>query len=190
MSWEVFLLTIPFWLYMLGGVIWVLALIHIWFDADEVYGTGWFWMIMVLFVPLIAIPSYWLMKMGTHRSLDDDIVASERLKRKRAWRQAQGAARSKLLGDRAPDVEPGRLAGSKARKPFKPYSSSFAPAAEHLKEVAAKYRDSILRQPDPEQETKRETGIESPRKDAPSWHERLSWREQQLRGNGDAEVPF
>lgn len=188
MSWEVFLLTIPFWLYMLGAVIWVLALIHIWFDADEVYGTGWFWMLMVLFVPLIAIPSYWLMKMGTHRSLDDDIAASERLKRKRAWRQAQGAARSKLLGDRLPDVEPERLAGSKGRKSFKPYSSSFAPAAEHLKAVAAKYRDSILRQPDPEQETKR--GAETPPVEAPSWHERLSWREQQLRGNGDAEVPF
>lgn len=74
-------------IFVLLSVFWILALIYIMFDADELYGTGWFWFICVLVVPVIAIPVYGLMKLGTHRSWKAEMAALDRQERKRALGQ-------------------------------------------------------------------------------------------------------
>jgi len=65
-------------LFIAGMITWAVLLVITWNDADETYGTGLFWGMTVLFVPLIALPVYWLMRLGTHRSWKEDIEASER----------------------------------------------------------------------------------------------------------------
>lgn len=112
---------------------WAVALVLIALDADETYGTGLFWMLAVLCAPLIAIPVYWLMRIGTHRSLDADIAASERLERKKMLGQRlSGMALDidrQLGGERDEQAAIGE--GSVRLKPrFTPFRASFAPEAE------------------------------------------------------------
>ncbi|MBN2083363.1 hypothetical protein JW859_14295 [bacterium] len=66
-----------------GTILWAVLLVVTWNDADETYGTGLFWGLMVLFVPCAALPVYWLMRLGTHRSWREDLAASERRDRRR-----------------------------------------------------------------------------------------------------------
>jgi len=77
--------------FMLLTILWAVALVAIWNDADETYGTGLFWALAVLVAPVFSIPIYWLMRLGTHRSLDEEIAADERLERKAAWERAANA---------------------------------------------------------------------------------------------------
>jgi len=60
------------------AILWAVALVAIWRDADETYGTGLFWGICVLVAPLAAIPAYLLMRIGTHRSWREELAALDR----------------------------------------------------------------------------------------------------------------
>gem|GEM_PF-2910402 len=122
-----------FLVFIVLAILWAVALVVIAQDADETYGTGLFWMLAVLCAPLIAIPAYWLMRIGTQRSLDADIAASERLQRRKMLDQRlSGMALDldrQLGGERDDGTAVGE--GSLRLKPrFTPFRASFAPEAE------------------------------------------------------------
>jgi len=119
--------------FMLLTILWAVALVAIWNDADETYGTGLFWALAVLVAPVFSIPIYWLMRLGTHRSLDEEIAADERLERKKAFGQRFSGLALDLDRQLNPDLgkgaslDDGRGGG---RPGFKPFTPTFAAEAE------------------------------------------------------------
>lgn len=114
-------------------ICWAVALVVIAQDADETYGTGLFWMLAVLCAPLIAIPVYWLMRIGTQRSLDADIAASERLERKKMLGQRLSGMALDLDRQLSGEQDDGAAVGEgslRLRPRFTPFRASFAPEAE------------------------------------------------------------
>ena len=124
-------------LFILGAVVWILALIHIWNDADELYGTGWFWMVCVLLVPPIAIPAYWLMKLGTHRNWKEELAALDREEHKRDQGQRFSGQvfdiQRRLQGGTCSTDEYGCVEVEK-RVRFRPFRPTFAASAERLRQ--------------------------------------------------------
>lgn len=124
---------VMFLVFIALAICWAVALVVIAIDADETYGTGLFWMLAVVVAPLIAIPVYWLMRIGTHRSADEDIAADERLQRRKMLGQRlSGMALDidrQITGRLPAETEVGE--GSLRLRPrFKPFRASFAPEAE------------------------------------------------------------
>ncbi|HES58255.1 MAG TPA: PLDc_N domain-containing protein [Firmicutes bacterium] len=133
-----------FWIYglfMAATVIYLLAIIWVFRDADETYGTGLFWALCMIVVPLITFPVYLLMRMGTHRSVDEDLAAWKRRER----RQRLGYRHSGMVMDLSNELQDevrwqegndGYTIGT-ARKPenFKPFSHTFADSAERLRRL-------------------------------------------------------
>ena len=106
--------------------LWALAMIHIWYDADNVYGNGWFWLILVIIVPVIAIPLYWLMKRFTHRSWKQELETDERSEYKHAlWGHL-----SDSQGDSLGGVGQVKERSGFTAKGFKPYRAEFASEVE------------------------------------------------------------
>jgi hypothetical protein len=119
--------------FIMLAILWAVALVVIAQDADETYGTGLFWMLAVLCAPLIAIPVYWLMRIGTERSLDADIAASERLQRRKMLGQRLSGMALDLDRQLGSERDEGTVVGegSLRLKPrFTPFRASFAPEAE------------------------------------------------------------
>lgn len=120
-------------LFIVLSLVWCLALIYIMFDADELYGTGWFWFLLVLLVPLIAIPAYGLMKLGTHRSWKDEMAALDRQEHKRALGQRFSGIALDLdrqLGTGAVQVSDGDDTETAPATGFIPFRPVFAAPAE------------------------------------------------------------
>jgi len=119
--------------FMLLTILWAVALVVIWNDADETYGTGLFWALAVLVAPVFSIPIYWLMRLGTHRSLDEEIAADERLERKKAFGQRFSGLALDLERQLHPNCEAESVEddGRLDRRPdFKPFTPTFAAQAE------------------------------------------------------------
>lgn len=124
--------------FIILAICWAVALVAIWNDADETYGTGFFWALAVLLAPVVAIPAYWLMRRGTHRSLNDEIIADERLERKKALGQRFSGMALDLdrqLGHAPPEGQAPTAGGQPAD--FKPFTPTFAAQAENWRRQVA-----------------------------------------------------
>jgi hypothetical protein len=179
MSWQITALALPFTLCLILAIVWAAALIYIWFDADEVYGTGWFWMLMVLVAPIIAIPAYFLMKLSTHRGWRGYLEAEDRLERKRMLRGGHVSA-LKLLEKSNADADP-EIADDGERAAFEPFRPTFAAPAERLRSIAEHRGPADLTAEHSSSDTQESAG---------TVHERLSWRRRRLRDAGPEEPPF
>lgn len=130
-----------FALYAAGFTLYLFALIWVYRDADETYGTGPFWLICMAVVPLITFPVYLLMRMGTHRSVDEDLAAWKR----REHEKRLGYHHSGTVMDLSEDLKDevrwssgndGYTIGTSHPGPdFKPFQSSFSESAERLRRL-------------------------------------------------------
>lgn len=123
--------------FVLLALVWAMTVIYIWYDADEVYGTGWFWLIATLVAPFIAVPVYSLMKLGTHRNWKQEIAAQERREHKRdsgqrysgqAWELTQRLSGGTCSNDSHGCVEVDQ------RVRFRPFRHTFAARAERMRQ--------------------------------------------------------
>ena len=74
-----------FGLYVVLILFWVLTLFWIWQDADETYGYGWFWALMMLIFPVITLVVYLITKRMTHRTVSEDLKAWENRESRHGW---------------------------------------------------------------------------------------------------------
>jgi hypothetical protein len=133
-----------FWiygLYMAGTVLHLLAIIGVYRDADETYGTGLFWALCMIIAPLVTFPVYLLMRRGTHRSVDEDLAAWKRRER----RQRLGYRHSGTVMDLNRDLQDEvrwregndgyTISTARAPSGFKPFNHTFADSAERLRRL-------------------------------------------------------
>jgi len=128
-------------IFFLVAICWAVMLVVIWNDADEVYGTGFFWAFAVLIAPVVAIPAYWLMRLGTHRSLNDEIIADERLARRKAMGQRFSGLALDLdrqLGNAPARSQLDPEAAGQGPAGFKPFTPTFAAEAESWRRRTAR----------------------------------------------------
>lgn len=124
--------------FMLLVILWAVSLVVIWNDADETYGTGFFWALAVLVAPFAAIPAYWLMRLGTHRSLSEDIAASERQERRKQLGQRLSGMALDIDRQMSPgkSPEPSQPSGG-PRSEFTPFTPTFAAEAEEWRRLGS-----------------------------------------------------
>lgn len=125
-----------FGLYALMAIIHMVLVVWIYRDADETYGTGCFWALCLIVVPFIALPVYLFMKLGTHRSISEDLAAYER----REKQQRLGYRFSGTVMDLSKDLqdevkhqqrrEGYTLTAEELPRGFKPFSMTYGDSAE------------------------------------------------------------
>jgi len=130
-----------FGLFVAATVIYLFAVIWVFRDADETYGTGPFWLLCMVVAPVIAFPVYLLMRMGTHRSVDDDLAAWKRREREQRLGYRHSGTVMDLSKDLQDEVrwsagnEGYTIGTSRAGPGFKPFSHTFSDSAERLRQL-------------------------------------------------------